>query len=107
MANAALNAARRSARAKLMRCPTYVDGSKDNRREISDELHAELVAAKLCPNCASYVSAGVPELERQRADPEHHACDQCPDCEEAYNVDTSDSQDHGPEEGHSDADPGL
>jgi hypothetical protein len=90
----------------LSRCPAYQDGFHAERREISDDLHDRLVEAHLCPNCASYVIPGLAEMRFCEETAHTHEGHECPDCEEFFITGKSTSE-PVPDDGHSDADPGL
>jgi hypothetical protein len=89
----------------LRRCTIYQSDGED-RREIPDDLYPRLVAAHICPTCASHVA--IPHLVHMRFCEETPATNpgyECPICEEFSP--TPSLYETVPDDGHSDADPGL
>lgn len=95
-------------RAALRKCPTY-QGRHDTRLSIPEELTDEVLAAGYCPVCATYPAVGLAKLIAREATRDEYACDECPECEEAFNI-KENSEEHESDfcmEHYSDADSGL
>lgn len=72
-------------RAALRKCPTY-QGLHDTRLAVPDALADEVLEAGYCPVCSTYPSVGLAKLIAREATRDEYACDECAECEEAFNI---------------------